>query len=146
VDPWGLSGCSPDKEPNVVYRAMTEQDVNRVSAGQSIQGKALGGSWSADEHVANQALSVDSKAAGGAAANSPWISTTKDINVARAYDSGNGIATIDLNKVSSQQVEVWQTAPRTTGVGGLAYQRSIWSQEVTVFQDIPNAAITGITK
>jgi hypothetical protein len=63
--------------------------------------------------------------------------------VAKAYDSGYGIVLIDLSKVPSMKVEVWRHAPRVTGVRGLPYHRSIWAQEVTVFQIIPHYAIVG---
>ncbi|WP_211047090.1 hypothetical protein, partial [Pectobacterium versatile] len=68
---------------------------------------------------------------GGAAKNSPWISTTKDLDIARSYDRGHGIIEIDLNKVSSQNFEVWKTAPRVNGIKGFPYHRSVWAQEVT---------------
>ncbi|QZN98223.1 DUF7587 domain-containing protein [Symbiopectobacterium purcellii] len=125
---------------------MTEQDAARLAQGQSIQGKAVDGTWTAAEHVANQPLSATSKATGGPLKNSPWISTTKDLDIAKAYDSGHGIIEIDLNKVTSQSVEVWKTAPRANGVNGLPYHRSIWAQEVTVFKEIPNSAIKGVIK
>ncbi|WP_215782419.1 hypothetical protein [Paludibacterium sp. B53371] len=53
---------------------------------------------------------------------------------------------IDPNSVNSELAEVWQTAPRVSGVNGLPYQRSIWSQEVTIYQTIPQAAIIGPVK
>ena len=142
VDPLGLM-CSSS---NIVYRALTEHDAARLAAGKSIEGKALNGTWSAAEHVANQQLLRSSRAAGGAAENSPWISTTKNLDIAKAYDSGYGIVAIDLNKVNALKVEVWQHAPRVNGVEGLPYHRSIWAQEVTIFQEIPNSAITGLIK
>ncbi|MFJ5510544.1 DUF7587 domain-containing protein [Pectobacterium jejuense] len=106
----------------------------------------MDGNCSAAEHVANQPLSAASNATGGRAKNSPWISTTKDLDIARSYDSGHGIIEIDLNKVSSPNVEVWKTAPRVNGTEGLPYHRSIWAQEVTVYKDIPNSAIKGVIK
>ncbi|EOV9563558.1 RHS repeat domain-containing protein, partial [Cronobacter sakazakii] len=148
VDPLGLCKTVTQENgaSNIVYRALTEHDAARLAAGKSIQGKALDGTWSAAEHIANQPLSDASSAIGGAAKNSPWISTTKDLDIARAYDSGHGIIAIDLNKVTSFNVEVWQHAPRVNGIEGLAYHRSIWAQEVTIYKDIPNSAITGIIK
>ncbi|WP_276207157.1 RHS repeat-associated core domain-containing protein, partial [Lonsdalea iberica] len=144
VDPLGLT--PKEGQSNIVYRALTEQDAARLANGESIQGKALDGNWSAAEHVANQPLSAASNAAGGPAKNSPWISTTKDLDIARSYDSGHGIIEIDLNKVSSPNAEVWKTAPRVNGTGGLPYHRSIWAQEVTVYKEIPNSAIKGLMK
>ncbi|WP_412548924.1 hemagglutinin repeat-containing protein [Ralstonia pseudosolanacearum] len=140
------SGASVQTSPNsanpkVVYRALTPADAEAYAAGNGISAKAPNGTWTAAEHVANAG-----PGAGGAAANSPWISTTKNLDVARAYDSGNGIIAIDLNGVGSLQAEVWQHAPRVNGVAGLPYHRSIWSQEVTIYQKIPNEAIIGPVK
>ncbi|WP_232487483.1 RHS repeat-associated core domain-containing protein, partial [Pectobacterium parmentieri] len=64
VDPLGLTLKEGSKD-NIVYRAMTEQDAARLANGESIQGKALDGNWSAAEHIANQPLSAASNAAGG---------------------------------------------------------------------------------
>jgi hypothetical protein len=69
--------------------------------------------------------------------NSPWISTSRRLDVAQAYDSGHGGIAIDLNKVSSLQAEVWRTAPRVNGVQGLPFHRSFWAEEVTVHQGAP---------
>ncbi|BFO10751.1 hypothetical protein GGER_32610 [Serratia rubidaea] len=50
------------------------------------------------------------------------------MDIAKAYDSGFGIVQVDLNKVNVLQVQVWEHAPRTTGIDGLAYHRSIWTR------------------
>jgi hypothetical protein len=65
------------------------------------------------------------------------------LDIAQAYDSGNGVVAIDLSKVPSLQVEVWQSAPRVNGVEGLPYFRSIFGQEVTVYKTIPQSAVVG---
>ncbi|CAJ0822882.1 hypothetical protein LMG18101_05238 [Ralstonia flaminis] len=126
---------------NIVYRALTSADGEALAAGRDIVAKAPSGTWTAAEHVANAG-----PGAGGAAANSPWVSTTKVLDVARAYEGGNGIIAVDLNKVGSLQAEVWRSAPRVNGVDGLAYHRSIWAQEVTIYQTIPKEAIKGFVK
>jgi hypothetical protein len=123
---------------NIVYRAITAADAEALAAGRGLTAKAPQGTWTAAEHVANSGPGV-----GGAAANSPWISTTRSLDLARAYDGGLGIVRIDLSKVTSFQAEVWRTAPRLNGVQGLPYHRSIWAQEVTIFQEIPASAILG---
>ena len=123
---------------NIAYRALTGADVQSLANGEGLVAKAPDGTWTAAEHVANSGPGV-----GGAAQNSPWISTTRSLEVAQGYDSGNGIIAIDLDQVDSLQAEVWQTAPRVNGVDGLPYHRSIWAQEVTIYQTIPPKAIIG---
>jgi len=103
-----------------------------LAAGRGLTARAPSGTLTAAEHVAN----VNP-------ARSPWISTTRNLDVARAYNGGNGMVAIDLSKVPSFQAEVWRTAPRVSGVNGLPYFRSIWAQEVTIFQEIPASAIIG---
>lgn len=122
--------------PNIVYRALTPADAAAIESGQGLTAKSVNGTWTAAEHVANAGPGT-----GGAAANSPWISTSRVLDVAKSYEGGNGVIAIDLNKVPSLQVEVWQTAPRVNGPAGLPYHRSIWAQEVTIHQTIPREAI-----
>ncbi|WP_217429992.1 hemagglutinin repeat-containing protein [Rugamonas rubra] len=126
--------------PNIVYRALTPEDAVSIEAGLGLAAKAPSGTWTAAEHVANAGPNT-----GGAAANSPWISTSRLLDVAKSYESGNGIVAIDLSKVGSFRAEVWQTAPRVNGVTGIPYFRSIWAQEVTIFQEIPQNAIISAT-
>ncbi|WP_322966413.1 DUF6531 domain-containing protein [Sphingomonas fuzhouensis] len=132
----GLGRTAVESAPNIVYRGLTEADAVALRSGQGFTAKAPQGTWSAAEHVANSGPGI-----GGAAKNSPWISTSKRLDVATAYDSGNGVVAIDLSKVNSLQVEVWRTAPRVNGVEGLPYHRSIWGQEVTIHGTIPREAI-----
>jgi hypothetical protein len=136
----GTAGrAAPSKlEPQIVYRAITPAEAAALSQGRGLTAKAPNGTWTAAEHVSNAG-----PGAGGAAKNSPWISTSRNIEVAKAYDSGSGVIAIDLNKVSSLQVEVWRTAPRTNGVEGLPYHRSIWAEEVTIHHSIPLDAVLG---
>ncbi len=134
AEPW----LAAERAPNIVYRGLSASDAESLEAGQGLVAKAPDGEWTAAEHVANAG-----PGAGGAAANSPWISTSKILDVAQAYDSGNGVVAIDLSKVDSLQVEVWQTAPNVSGAEGLAFQRSYWGQEVTVYQTIPQSAVVG---
>ena len=105
--------------------------------------KAPDGTWTAAEHIANAGPGT-----GGAAANSPWISTTRSLEVAQGYEGGNGIVAIDLSKVDAPYVELWKQAPPTL-VGGpqsIPYWRSLYAQEVTVNQAIPRNAIIGWVK
>ena len=132
------SSLGANSGSNVAYRALTSTDAAALGRGAGLSAKAPNGTWTAAEHVANTG-----PGAGGAAMNSPWISTSRRLDVAKAYDSGYGVIEIDLNKVGSFQTEVWKTAPRVNGVAGLPYHRSIWAQEVTIHQQIPANAIKG---
>ena len=97
------------------------------------------GTWSLGEHV--------SFGSGKASwLNDPWIATTPELNVARSFDSGNGILKINLNKVPSMQQRTWEIYPRVNGAEGLPYHYSIWQQETSVFQSIPVDAIEGFVK
>lgn len=145
MDSWA-GGKGNKGEPNIVYRTLTHEDMNRLMRGESLQGKAINGKWSAAEHVANQPLSRTSSAVGGPMSNSPWISTTKNLEIAKSYDSVSAIVAIDLNKVVSTKVEVWQSAPRTNGINDLPYHRSIWAEKVTIYKEIQNSAIVGKVK
>jgi hypothetical protein len=127
--------------PNIVYRALSDADADAVAAGQGLTAKAPNGTWTAAEHVANSGPGV-----GGAGANSPWRSTTSRLEVAQAYNSGNGVVAIDLNRVTSLQTQVWRYAPRVNGVQGLPFVRSFWAQETTIFQSIPAEAIMGFVQ
>jgi hypothetical protein len=135
------AGRVANSESQVAYRALTAADDEALQQGRGLLAKAPDGTWTAAEHVANSG-----PGAGGAAANSPWISTNRNLDVAKAYDSGNGIIAIDLNKLDALQVEVWRAAPRVNGVQGLPYHRSIWAQEVTIHQRIPFDAVLGPVK
>ena len=121
-----------------MYRALNVADAEALAAGRGLSAKTPNGTWSAAEHVANSGPGI-----GGAAANSPWLSTSRRLDVARAYDGGQGVVAIDLNRVPNFMTEVWQHAPRVNGVAGLPYHRSIWAQEVSIFQSIPREAIKG---
>jgi RHS repeat-associated protein len=140
----GSSCPAPNSGQNIVYRALNAADSEALAAGRGLTARAPNGTWTAAEHVANQPLT--SGTLGGAARNSPWLSTSRRLDVAGAYDSGHGVIAIDLNKVGSFQTEVWRQAPRVNGVQGLPYHRSFWAEEVTIFQDIPASAILGPVK
>ncbi|HDT0719448.1 TPA: hypothetical protein QIB97_000454 [Proteus mirabilis] len=70
MDSWA-GGKRNKGEPNIVYRTLTHEDMNRLMRGESLQGKAINGKWSAAEHVANQPLSRTSSAVGGPMSNKP---------------------------------------------------------------------------
>ncbi len=128
---------------NLAYRALNSADDAALTAGVDLTAKAPKGTWTAAEHIANTG-----PGSGGAAANSPWISTTRSLEVAEAYQSGNGIAVINLNKVPSFQVELWKHAPATLNKGkeAIPFWRSLFSREVTIYQTIPKAAIKEVIR
>ena len=104
-----------------------------------LEAKNPAGKWNVSEHV--------TLGSGKASwANDPWLATTRDLNVARGFNSGKGIVTIDLTKVPSTQLKAWELYPRVNGEAGLPYHYSIWQQEISVFQNIPREAITGFEK
>lgn len=138
------TGGDRNLEPVIVYRALAEEDSIRLENGFPISAKAPDGIWTAAEHVSN--ASSDPLLTGRASKNSPWISTSRIYDVAEGYNSGNGIAIIDLNKVNSFKTEVWRHAPRVNGELGLPYHRSIWAQEVTIYLEIPKSAIIEVEK
>lgn len=126
---------------STVCRGLTAQDAAALENGMGLTAKAPNGVWTAEDHVANFKFGTR----GGAQRNDPWIGTTRDYEVVigpKGYDSGNGITAINLNRVSSTQVEVWQTASRSN-IYKLSepYQRSIWAQEVSIYQSVPSQAI-----
>jgi hypothetical protein len=75
--------------------------------------------------------------------DSPWISTTKDVNVAiNKYDKGNGVVMIDLDQVNSEVIDLSNGIPGFEGS-----MHSNWSkkdQEVLIRGYIPAKAITRI--
>jgi RHS repeat-associated protein len=124
---------------NIVYRALNQNDVESLGKLLGLEAKNPAGSWTLGEHIV-QGSSPASWA------NDPWIATTRDINVARAFDSGRGVVAIDLNRVSALQARAWELYPRVPGPEGLPYQFSIWQQEVSVLGSIPREAILGYVR
>jgi hypothetical protein len=108
-----------------------------------LEAKNPSGSWSLEEHILRGSKTT-------AWANDPYVSTTSDIEVARAFNeqgSKLGIAKIDLSKVPVEnQLKGWEIFPRNSGIKGIPYQRSIWQQEVSIFQQIPKEAIAEVIK
>ncbi|UAL02031.1 LysM peptidoglycan-binding domain-containing protein [Cupriavidus pauculus] len=124
---------------NTSYRALTATDAQALANGLGLTAKAPSGNWTAVEHVLNAG-----PGRGGAQLNSPWISTTRDLNVAvEGYSSGNGLVAVNLSRVpAGDQVEVWKGLARSSTYGeSMAYHRAIWAQEVSVYRSIPVQAI-----
>lgn len=121
---------------NIVYRALNPANLDDLAAGRGIIASNPNGEWDAVQHVARPGMR------GGAAANSPWISTTRSLEIAEAYEGGSGIVAIDLSRVNSLQVDVTRLASRY-GSDSIAYHRAAWAQEVTIYRSIPPEAIVG---
>jgi RHS repeat-associated protein len=114
-----------------VYRALTAADAERFAAGIGLEGKAIDGLWSLEEHLIKGSSAK-------AWLNSPWISTSLDLNIARSFSSGNGIVRIQLSKIAPAAIEKgWMSLPRSSA----GYNYSIWQQEVTIFKNIPQSAM-----
>lgn len=133
------SFLAAESEANIVYRALNAKDAERLGAGLGLEARAPTGEWSLGEHIANGSKR-------SAWANDPWIATTKRLDVAQAFEGGNGIIAIDLNKVRSLQQQAWQIYPRVNGADGLPYHYSFWQQEVSILQSVPREAIIGPVK
>ncbi len=142
--PRGIEGAfdglaTAESEANVVYRALNSKDASRLEAGLGLEAKNPAGAWNVGEHIA--------LGSGKASwANDPWLATTRDLNVARGFDSGKGIVAIDLSKVSSTRLKAWELYPRANGEAGLPYHYSIWQREISVFQNVPKEAVIGFVK
>ena len=150
TDPLGLMSCTPGNPPgpgkaaedagrNIVYRALNSQDAKTVARGEGIAAKNPEGEWSLEQHLVRGSSPTSW-------ANDPWIATTRDQSVAEGFDQAGdkrGVVAIDLDQVPSAAAEGGQIYPRLPGEEGLAYYYSIWQQEVSVFQSIPQKAILG---
>jgi len=113
-----------------------------MARGEGIVAKNPEGEWSLAQHIVKGSSRTSW-------ANDPWISTTWDQGVAEGFnESGSklGVVAINLDRVSSVTAEGWRIYPRLPGEAGLPYYYSIWQQEVSVFQGIPQEAIMGFVK
>ena len=120
--------------PNIVYRAINLKDAERLRDGLGLEAKNPAGKWTLGDHIRKGSFK-------SSWANDPWISTSSDIEIAKAFDSGYGIVEIDLNKVTSSVMKGWEHYPRVNGVDGLPYHFSVWQQEHSIFQYVPREAI-----
>ncbi len=121
---------------NVAYRAFNAKDAERWARGLGIEAKNPAGEWSLGEYIAFGSRPPSWT-------NDPWIATTTDLDLARAFNEQGkqlGIAAIDLNLVRRPQLRAWDVYPRGSGE---LYHFSIWQQELSVYQRIPREAIIG---
>ena len=118
---------------NMAYRSLTPADAAAVDSGLGITAR---GTMTVEEHI------MAAKLPGG----NPWIATSRSKEVALGYSSGNGTVPIYLGEVAqSTQVEYWKFAARNNNMYGqsMPYYRSVWAQEVSIYQNIPMRAIGG---
>ena len=119
-------------ENNFVYRAITSANAETLNAGLGISAKNPEGSWNIEQHLIHGSNPRSFL-------NDPWIATTPNINVAKASDNGNGIIKINLSRMLSTSAQKgWLSLPRSSA----GYHYSIWQQEVSIFQHVPQNAIT----
>ncbi|MFT3733510.1 MAG: hypothetical protein QM776_00465 [Rhodocyclaceae bacterium] len=134
----GLRVAEDQLLSQTVYRGVTPADRVALDSGLGMTAKAPNGTWTAEQHVLNYAPGTR----GGAALNDPWIGTSWSYDVASGYNSGSGLVAVNLAKVPSASVEVWQGLARSQNyVESMAYHRSIWAQEVSIYQAIPAGAV-----
>lgn len=128
----GIGGINQGaQEIRYLYRAITPDDAANIQNGLGIFAKNPSGAWSLEEHIVKGSSKAATK-------NTPWISTTTDIEIASHFNSGNGIVQIDLgslnpNNVMFSYLKFTKQSP--------AYHFSVWQKEVTIFQHIPQNAI-----
>ncbi len=119
---------------NIVYRALTSENSQSFAAGRGIFAKAPDGSWTLEDHLIHGSSAKSFT-------NDPWIATSTDINIAKSFSSSNGVAEIDLSKISSSSIQKgWMNLPRSSA----GYHYSVWQQEVSIFGQIPQSAIKKI--
>lgn len=114
-----------------VYRGITAENAVTINQGQGIFAKAPAGEWSLEQHLTFGSSQMSYS-------NDPWIATSSQYNIAKSFNGGNGIVTIDLNQIPSNNIKIgWQDLGRTSP----GYHYSIWQQEISIFGNIPQAAI-----
>ena len=114
-----------------VYRALTRSNAESFAAGRGIFAKAPNGIWTLEEHLIHGSSPK-------ALLKNPWIATSSDVNIAKAFSSGNGIVKINLSMIPKSSIQKgWMVLPRSSP----GYHFSIWQQEVSIFGNIPQNAI-----
>ena len=111
---------------NFVYRGLSAADIKSIEAGQGINARDPGANNSAISHVAGQK-------------QSRWISTTKSEEIAKQKYGENGYIKIDLNKVSSDKVDISKGFPAQPRSRFSNYAKK--DQEVLIENHIPQGAI-----
>jgi RHS repeat-associated protein len=132
-----LAALAKAQNANVVYRGMTAAQSLKAALG--IEARCPG---CATINPAQHIMNVNKY-------ESPYISTTKDIAIARTYAGIKGtVVAIDLNRVPNAVIDVSQGVvpglnSLTPGDQAQAVERAIRNQEVMVRDYIPPSAIMG---
>lgn len=115
---------------DIVYRALRADELNSVSQGKGLRAKNPDGTWTLEEHLKYGSRKESF-------ANDPWISTTRDYDVATGFGPHKSIIRIALNDVYSPWRAGWKYIPRSSS----AYHFSIWQNEVSIYRHVPQSAI-----
>lgn len=136
-----------DENRNIVYRALTTQDVINLSNGKGILSKHTVPyrEWTLLEHVTWGG--ADSSGVDISIGHDPWIATTIDLDIAQKFNSkgdNRGIVVIDLNLVTSKKaIPMYEFWGREDFEGELAYAYGEAEKEVSIYQIIQQSAIVG---
>ncbi|CAG9368252.1 SH3 domain-containing protein [Clostridium perfringens] len=125
-------------EGRYVYRAIHDADLQRIKDGLGLQAKNPNGTWSLEEHIVRGSNSESWK-------NDRFISTSLDLEISRIFNSSKnlGIIKIDLEKVPKELIyKSYKEFPLydINGHRSLAYEFSVWQQEISILKEIPRDA------
>jgi RHS repeat-associated protein len=122
-------------EGNFVYRAIRADEAGSIDLGLGISAKNPMGTWSMEDHLIHGSSP-------GSWTSDPWIATTTDINIAKSFNSGNGIIKIDLSKLPGENMigQGFENLPRSSP----GYHYSVWQQEVSIKGAVPQSAISKV--
>jgi len=112
------------------FRSITSRNGVTLASGDGIFAKNPAGNWSLEQHLVGGSSPAS-------IANDPWISTSLDIRIARAFQGESGLVRIDLTKVPSIQQRGFESLP----INSAGYRYSVWQQEVSIYQHVPQEAI-----
>jgi RHS repeat-associated protein len=129
----GFNPLTGNDLPSIRYRAMSAKDAASVANGEGITAKNPDGSWTVEEHL----QFGSSKAA---KLNDPWISTSSKLELAKAFDSANGMVRIDLKNVNSSYTSFWEYGAQPNR----AYWYSKFHYETSILRLVPPSAIKGV--
>lgn len=130
--PLALSGDTPKKESNLLYRAVTSRDMDNIASGKGIIATDPNAKVSMTEHVLEQPE------------RSQYISTSKSFETAASYaGSGGTVVVINgsqvPNKTDLSDISLLSISPE-------ANLHTVFDSEVLAHGRIPQAALKGYVK